>query len=63
MRPRFIVHTAKSSSSPIGRVEYYFLMHSRLFINSGLSPIARMPFTYMMKITSPSSFTMYKDQY
>ena len=39
MRSRLILHPTKFYSSPIDRVAYYFLMHSIVFINSGLSLI------------------------
>ena len=62
VRSRLIVHPTKSSSSPIDWAAYYFLMHSILFINYGLSPIYSVSYMYTMKITFPSSFTLYNRQ-
>ena len=62
VRSLFIVHLTNSPNSPIDWVAYSFLMHSTKFINSGLSTISSLSYTYMMTITVPSSFSMYNIQ-
>ena len=62
VRSRLIVHPKNSSSSPVKRVTYYFLMHSTVLINAGLSPIDIISYTYMVPITVLISFTIYKRQ-
>ena len=54
VRSRLIVHTTKSSSSPIDQVTYSLLRHSAVSINTGLSPIENMASTYNMKVIALS---------
>ena len=56
---RLIVNPTKSSSSPIYRFIYCFLMHSIVFINAGLSPVSSVSSTYTITITVLSSCTLY----
>ena len=62
VRSRLIIHHAKSYSSPIDSIIYYFLIHSIVSINTGLYPISSVPYTYKIKITVLSSFNLYKIQ-
>ena len=50
---RLTVHPTKSYNSPIGQSEYYFLVYSIVFINSGFYPISNVPFKYTVTITVP----------
>ena len=62
MRSRLIVNPKKSYSLPIDQFTYYLLVHSIVFMNSGLYLISSVSSTYTMKITVPSSFTLYSRQ-
>ena len=62
VRSRLIVHTMKSSSSPIDQVAYYFLLYSIISINAGLYPIEIVSYTYTVTIAVLSSFTLYTIQ-
>ena len=58
MRAHLIVHPTKSFSPPFDQVAYYLLVHLIVFINSCLCIIYRVPSTYTMTLTVPSSFNL-----
>ena len=62
MRSRLIAHSTKSSSSPVDLFAHYFLVHSIISINYGLSPIVILSSTYTINNGVPSPFTLCKIQ-
>ena len=62
MTSLLILHPKKSSSSSIDQVTYYFLIHSIVFVNAGLSTIDRVLSTCTMPIAVPISFNLYNRQ-